>query len=414
MSEESAFRYLTDDVEPVAGVIKTEPEDFVVEEVPLYNVSGRGDHTVLMIEKRRMTTFEVISKLAQALGKRSESIGYAGLKDARAVTRQLLSIEGVSPDQVQAVSIPGLQVLWAERHENKLKIGHLRGNRFRIRIRKVRSRDFSSCKKTLERLERQGVPNFFGRQRFGAKANSHLLGAALLRGNPQLFTDRLMTSGISSEYGFIREARELYRQGDFVTSEEKVPSRYDTEKRVMRAVVQNGGVDEGVFWALSKKMRRFFISAYQSFLFNRYLAERLPTLNVLEDGDVAYLHRNGACFLVESASSEQRRLDRFEISASGPIFGHKMLEAKGEPRKREDRLLEEEGLALDDFRRGDFGLRHAGERRSLRFPIELTEVRRFEGFFQLEFFLPKGCYATAVLEEVIKPGRREPWLPELA
>ncbi len=414
MTDPKPFRYLTHAFPPIGGVIKTEPDDFVVEEVPLYNVSGSGAHTMFQIEKRQLTTFDAIAQIARALGKRPEAVGYAGLKDARAVTRQHLSIEGVDPDQVQAISVPNLQVLWAERHENKLKIGHLRGNRFRIRLRKVRSRDFGSCKKVLAQLAQQGVPNFFGRQRFGAKGCSHLYGAAVLRADPQLFVDRVMLTGAEREYGFIRESRELYRQGDWVGAEEKVPHRFDVEKRIMGALVRFKTVDERVFDAVPRKMRRFFVSAYQSFLFNQFLAERLDSMNVLQAGDIATLHRNGAAFLVEDPVREQPRLNRFEISASGPIFGYKMLRAEGEPRALEDRLLAAESLSLEDFRRGERSLRMPGERRPLRFPIELIDVRLWEGSFQLEFFLPKGCYATSVLDEVVKPGRRESWLPELA
>ncbi|MGB9626871.1 MAG: tRNA pseudouridine(13) synthase TruD, partial [Phycisphaerae bacterium] len=129
--------YLTVDAPPLAGRIKVHPDDFQVEEVPLYEASGEGTHSYACIEKTGMSTLRAVREIARALGEPHRNIGYAGMKDANAVTRQVLSIEHVPPERIEKLEIPGIRVLWVRRHGNKLRLGHLRGNRFVIRLRDV-------------------------------------------------------------------------------------------------------------------------------------------------------------------------------------------------------------------------------------------------------------------------------------
>src|SRR5262247_2707914 len=121
MGPTASYGYVTPDEPPVRGEIKANPEDFVVEEVPIYSPSGVGTHTIFLLEKRGIATFEAIRRIARALGRRDEDFGYAGLKDARAVTRQLVSIEHEPPARVLALELPDLRIPWAELHGNKLR-----------------------------------------------------------------------------------------------------------------------------------------------------------------------------------------------------------------------------------------------------------------------------------------------------
>ena len=174
-------RYLTADLPGIGGHIKGRPEDFRVEEIPRYRPGGVGEHTYFEIEKVGLSTFEAVRRVARALGVRPRDVGYAGLKDAQAITRQTLSVHGAPPGQVLALNLPRIEVLWAERHTNKLRVGHLRGNRFAIRVRGVGREALEPCRAVLGVLARRGVPNYFGEQRFGMRGNSHLLGRAIVR-----------------------------------------------------------------------------------------------------------------------------------------------------------------------------------------------------------------------------------------
>src|SRR5262245_20759962 len=133
--------YLTTDFPGIGGSIKNRAEDFFVQEIPLYEACGEGEHVYFEIQKMGMTTFAAIDRIAERLNVRPRDVGYAGLKVARALTRQVLSTTGVTEEQLMSLALPDIQVLWARRHGNKLRLGHLSGNRFAIKIRDVKAAD---------------------------------------------------------------------------------------------------------------------------------------------------------------------------------------------------------------------------------------------------------------------------------
>src|SRR5439155_25871626 len=173
--------YFTRDFPGVGGVIKQRAEDFFVQEVPLYEPSGEGEHVYAEIQKVGLTTFDAVQQIARALGVSTRDIGYAGMKDARAISRQILSIWGTTPEAVMALRIPNITVQWAARHGNKLRLGHLSGNRFAIKIRDVKPTDVTRLRPVIETIEKRGLPNYFGEQRFGRRGDNDQLGAALIR-----------------------------------------------------------------------------------------------------------------------------------------------------------------------------------------------------------------------------------------
>jgi tRNA pseudouridine13 synthase len=168
---------------------------------------------------------------------------------------------------------------------------------------------------------------------------------------------------------------------------------------VLNRVIKTGGQPDVAFRALDKKLKSLFVSAYQSQLFNRLLADRIAWLDRIEDGDVAYIHGKGAAFIVDNAAREQPRVDNFEISPSGPLFGPKMLQAKGEPGQREEAVLAKEGLTNQDFRIP--GLKVRGGRRPYRIGVKAAKVWWDEGLM-VSFELEPGAYATTVMAEVMK------------
>src|SRR3712207_5138236 len=129
--------YLTAEQPGIGGRLKVKPEDFIVEEIPLYLPSGEGQHLYAEIEKTGLSTYAAIKTIAQALNISPNAIGYAGLKDARAITRQTLSIEGATPEAINQLHLSNIKILKVNRHGNKLRVGHLAGNRFVIRVREV-------------------------------------------------------------------------------------------------------------------------------------------------------------------------------------------------------------------------------------------------------------------------------------
>jgi tRNA pseudouridine13 synthase len=391
--------FLTDKYLGIGGHIKIEPEDFVVEEIPLYRPCGEGQHVYAGLEKRGLSTYQAIAAIARRLGVSAGNIGYAGLKDARAVTRQIISLDGVEAGQVEALDLPGIKILWVDRHRNKLKMGHLAGNLFTIRVRDVAKGAQSVAEEVLDELRRRGVPNYFGAQRFGVRGNTHWLGWALLRGDAGTFIYEYLGHPQTGEDAEVQAARASVDAGDYRAALDQWPSSLSDERRVLATLVRYSGDPQRAVRALDKKLRRLFMSAYQAYLFNRLLARRIRRLDRLEGGDVAFIHASGASFLVRDPAIEQSRANRLEISPSGPLFGPKTLLAEGRPGQQERDLLEESGLSLAEFRLP--GIKFKGARRPLRVPLADIQATWDDGLI-LSFRMPPGSYATEVLREIMK------------
>lgn len=331
---------LTSDLPPVGGAFKVTPEDFCVEEIPVYAPSGVGEHTFLWIEKRGLSTHEAVGRLARALGADARDAGTAGLKDKQALARQWVSLARVDPAAALAVSVEGVRVLEAKRHAHKLRTGHLRGNRFTIAIRGAAEGGAARAQAILDRLTEIGLPNYYGEQRFGRGGDNAERARALLRG----------------------------------------------ELRVH-----------------DRSERRLLLSALQSELFNRVLAQRIAagTHRRALAGDVMQKVESGGIFVCEDPATDQPRIDSWEIVPTGPMFGPKMRAPAGEPAALEAAVLTEAGLSTGDFARA--GKLAEGTRRALAVRIaDVAKVtQRPDGALALTFALPSGSYATVLLAEII-------------
>jgi len=393
-------RYLTERLPGTGGTIRAEADDFQVEEIPLYLPCGSGEHLYVTVEKRGISTFDLLRRLAGDLGVQERNIGYAGLKDARAVTRQTVSLAGVTVEQVDALAIPGVTVLSRARHGNKLRLGHLAGNRFTIRIRNVDAAAVERARDILHVLADLGVPNRFGAQRYGVFNTSHRIGRAILRQDFTTAAQLVIGDPASIDHPGWRQAAIAFAAGDLAAALSTLPGRCRDERALVHALIAGKSPRDAVL-RLPRKLLRLYLSAYQSSLFDRLLEMRLDTMTELWPGDLAYKHVNGACFSVTEVALEQPRADAFEISPTAPLFGHKVMLAGGHAGLLETALLEKEGITLRDFRLGP-PLDMAGERRPLRVPIGTPEAEQDGADLILSFSLPRGSYATTVLDEVMK------------
>lgn len=393
--------YFSSEIPGTGGVIKQTPEDFQVTELPAYEPCGSGEHLYLTIEKRGITTLEAISRVAKKLCLQEREIGYAGMKDSIGITRQTISVQRVKQEDVNRMTFDGLKILVAVRHTNKLKPGHLKGNHFRIVIRDVSADATEIAASVISMLSARGVPNRFGYQRYGVQGNSHMIGAAMLRRDWKGAIDHLIGSPDMVRDEEWSTAINAYQQGDIPAAFRLMPKHCRGEREILQRLAGRPNAWDKAFHALQPRMKKLYLSACQSYLFDKIIEMRLKEIDRIMHGDLAFKHINGSCFLVEDVEAEAVRAEQFEISATGPMFGCKMKQPEGETLVMEKRILAEEGINPENFDLGN-GLRMEGERRPLRVPLGDCRVSTEESNLVLEFSLPKGSYATSVVREITK------------
>lgn len=431
-------RYLTEDLAPIGGQLKQRPEDFLVEEIPLYEPCGEGEHIYLFIEKRNLSTLHLVRLLARHFGVRPDAVGYAGLKDKYAVTRQMLSVHvpGRKTEDFGPFEHRGAVILWLDRHTNKLRSGHLRGNRFSIRIRGVSPTAVLTARKGLDILARVGVPNRFAEQRFGSWNINHLIGRAIILGDHDEVVRLLLApldAQVTTHTTMLDEAheadeasdeparsgllsREHFGRGDLNQAIESLPNSARTERRILATLIRTGSTKRAAA-AIDRQERSYFITAFQSAIFNVVLDVRLldDALATLQPGDVAWKHDTGAAFDVTddiAADAEtRRRLDAIEISPSGPMWGAAMKRASASTDHIEVASLHAAGFDPETLtaRAATCHPWLEGARRALRIPLKDHDVEggidEHGAFVRCTFELPRGAFATAVLREIMKPER---------
>ncbi len=396
--------YLTRSLPGIGGRVKVYPEDFCVEEIPLYEASGEGTHVFFQIEKRGLPTPAAVGRIAGVMGVRPQDIGLAGLKDAHAVARQYLSLEHADERKLAEYSDPQIRVLWVGRHRNKLRPGHLTGNRFTIKIRDVGAAELDAARAILDVLVERGVPNYFGDQRFGKRGDTADLGRALLANDLDEFLALYLGRPMQDDPPDCRAARDAFDVDALDRALKRWPRHYANERRALSAYRKTHKPSKAV-GAIDKRMRRLFVSAFQSAIFNAVLARRIETLDQLLPGDLAKKTDTGGVFPVEDVPAEQPRCENWEISPTGPLPGQRDRLASGQAGAIEQAVLQDFGVSEDDFDRAG-SLRIQGTRRPLRWPLKEASLSAgldaHGEYIELSFQAPSGCYATVAVEEICK------------
>lgn len=414
--------FVAPEIAPVGGVIKQRDEDFLVEEIPLYTPCGEGEHIYLFVEKRGMSTTEMVDVIARHFGVDDYAVGYAGMKDKYALTRQVVSVHtpGKRPEDFPSLRHEGIGILWTDLHTNKLRLGHLKGNRFSIRIREVDPLRVVDVHRCVRLLSERGVPNLFGAQRFGYRLNNHVLGQHLLRRE----FGRLLDGYLGVERAGMEQRREdgneeaaesrrHYDAGDIARAAETMPAHMRNERDALRALRRGASPEEAVR-SIHPVQIRFWISAFQSAMFNQLVSERMADglLQRLVPGDIAMKMSNGAMFDVDQETLADpmtaQRLSRFEIAPTAPLWGPRTKPAQGEIGRREQHVLARAGTNVHAIEgtSDEFGVSVLGTRRAARIPLVDPEVEggvdEHGAFIRIAFELPSGSFATAVLREVMK------------
>jgi tRNA pseudouridine13 synthase len=399
--------YLSSEYPGIGGRIREELDDFFVEEEPLYQPCGEGEHVYLWIEKRDLSTMEAVRILGHKLGRPARDFGYAGLKDRKGITRQMISLGGVDIDAVRSLELDKMEILSVSRHQNKLRLGHLRGNKFRIRIRGVAPEAQDRVVPILRLIEELGLPNYFGPQRFGNRGDAHWIGRAFLVKDYRRGIRRILgCPSVTEKNPNVVAGRYLFMQFRWREALERFPGSYREEKKILTYLLRVGEKYQGASKLVQRNIMKLYFSAFQAYLFNGVLEERMrlgggDPASLLE-GDIAHRHDDGVTFYVDNPEAEAERVRNFEISPTGPMFGRKMRIPRGRPDEFELEALGAEELERKDFHHLQQGWRLEGGRRPLRVPVtELSWSLDGEGLV-VEFFLPRGSYATTLLRELMK------------
>ena len=346
----------------IDAYFKKNSDNFIVHEVPLYPFSGEGEHLIMKIRKKEITTWDTLKALSEVIGAKVKDFGYAGLKDKDGFTTQYISIHKKFENKLSSFSHEKIKILETTYHTNKIKIGHLKGNHFFVRLKKVNPTHAKIAAEVAKLISQYGIPNYFGYQRFGKEADNYNIGREILEGKRK-------------------------------------------EK--------------------NRKMKNFFISAYQSHLFNLWLSKRVEISKLFESfseselfeifnfpkeiikklkstpnyfkllpGDRLCHYPHGKIFLCENLEEESKRFFEKKIAPTGLLVGKKTPHAEGLAGNFEKDITKE----CENFCEKMNGAR----RFAWIFPEDF-EVKYIEekGWLELNFILPKGSYATVLLEELL-------------
>jgi tRNA pseudouridine13 synthase len=429
----------------IGGVIRHFVEDFVVEEIlvdgakaelkgsvkpkVLSSSAERKRYLLCVLAKRNWDTFLAVEAIAGQLGINPRSIHFAGIKDAKAVTAQFITVDGVSFDEVQKVNVKDMEIRPVGYLRHKLSSYYLLGNSFNITIRAV-SRSKSSIKerieKTIEALNALGgIPNFFGHQRFGTgRPITHIIGKALVKGNFKRAAMLFLAKPSPYEHPESRKAREQLRKTqDFKQALKSFPKQLHYERLMLKHLTEKPQDFVGAFRRLPIKLRELFPQAYQAYLFNKFLSKRIANglpLNKAEIGDyVVHVQFSGQPLLtmyklmkVETLSEVNEAIKAGRMQLALPLIGFKQKPSEGKEGEIEKQILEEEGIAPEDFKIENMPeISAKGELRTALTPLNNFQMKEIspdathpsKNMAKISFTLNRGSYATVLLREIMKP-----------
>ncbi|WP_418179144.1 tRNA pseudouridine(13) synthase TruD [Aliarcobacter lanthieri] len=338
-------------------VFKQSKDDFVVTEIPLYEFSGSGEHLIIKLRKKDLATWDAIEILARFLNCSTREFGYAGLKDKNAMTIQHISIHRKFEDALKDFSHENIKILETTYHNNKIKIGHLKGNNFFIRLKRVGLVEKRKIEEVLSQIGNFGMPNYFGFQRFGIDGNNYLKGKDIIDG--------------------------------------KLKER-------------------------NRNLKQMYINAYQSYLFNSWLSKRIEISKLIDTFEPKEIYEKLKLPLedIKKAKIQKHPFkllngDLLSHYPFGKIFTIDNVEEEGEKFLVRDRvptgLLSgkrvkvSENIAFDIEKEFQVDIPEDGARRfAWIFPENLqSNYKEDKNWIELQFYLPKGSYATELIAEIL-------------
>ena len=342
---------------PIEAYFKQNKDDFVVNEIPLYEFSGSGEHLIVKLRKKDLSTWDALKILSDSIGVKNKDIGYAGLKDKNAMTVQSISIPKSFEASLTKLNHPNIKILETTYHNNKIKIGHLKGNKFFIRLKKVGKTQNTQICSVLEKINKFGMPNYFGFQRFGIEGDNYKKGEAIIKGELKVKDVKLRQMYLN--------AFQSINFNDWLSKRIEMSKMINGfEPKEISKILQ---IDEMILKEIKKQ---------------EHIFKLLP-------GELMHHYPYGKIFIADDLASEASKFMARDRVPTGILCGKKVMTSQADAWQIEQNYQKD--ISLDGARR--FGW---------IFPENIEyKYNEIDAQFELSFYLPKGSYATVLIEELI-------------
>lgn len=390
------------------GTIKEDVSDFVVEEIPAGNIvkNETGKYRYLKIRLNNWDTNKFLIRLSKEIRISRKRISYAGTKDKKGITVQYFCVN--SDFDPESIKIGDAEILETFRSDHFLKLGELVGNNFRVRITSEKERSSEIAGIHEEVMNSGGFPNFFGIQRFGSiRRNTHKIGRLIVQGDYEkavetyIYDPEFDKESFRINFGETRDAAAALRE---------FPHHLNFERSLLGHIVETGKL-EGAFESFPKNLGMLFVHAYQSYLFNRILSERVRRVgNLLEafEGDIVFavdeyfnpLDKEEIKVNRYNTEKINRLIAQDRLRVTIPLFGFESRITRNFQGEIEKNILDSEKVTLERFRVSGYPeLSSKGDRRIISAkPLDFEYI----GENTMKFSLGRGIYATSFLREFLK------------
>jgi len=412
------------DFQPLNGKLKVKADDFKVEEISEYPPEeNKGKFTIATIISKNWETNKLIRDISNRLHISRNRINFAGTKDKRAVTTQIISFYKVPKKNIDNLSLRNVEIHNIYNSNQPVKIGNLKGNSFDINIRHIKKGiKEKDVKQIVDFFNKKKVfPNFFGIQRFGIiRPITHIVGKYIIKGNIKKAVMVYIGNPTDEEEEDVYKARKTFEKtDDYAWALKNYPEKLNFEKAMLNKLVVNPEDYVSALKELPNNLLTMFIYAYQSYLFNKILSKRIKNKIPLDRaiiGDIILPIRKkrieNEYIEVNENNIEKVNLQIFRGKAvvSGVLFGTDSTFSEGEMGEIEHQVIDSEKIKPGDFIIPEIPfISSYGSRRPLFAAVHNIKYKLFKDdlnigkkTLNLRFELKKGCYATSLLREFMK------------
>lgn len=421
--KEIALKYYVNEKGFLGGKIREKPEDFVVEEVSDFKYEAYSKekenqykYLVLEVKAKNWDNNNLIKHLSNKLGISRNRIKFAGTKDKKAITKQLITIYDIKKSEIKNLEINNVEITDFGLSNKEINIGDLLGNNFKIKIRSIKNTE--KIDSIISLIQKEGIINYFGPQRFGeTRPISHLVGKEIVKENYEKAVKTYLTKSFVREHQEIRELREELKrrwgEKEAIKKALKVfPNYLSYERTLLDQLYKNKLNYVEALKKFPHNLLTLFVHAYQSYLFNKSINKRIEKnlpINDVSIGEIVCYddyeknipNRKATERVTERNKEKIKKMVKKEKAyPTAPLFGTKTKISLGKMGEIEEEILVEENLELSDFEIKKIPeISSTGLRREIVIYPKIQEAKRQSNYLQIEFFMPKGTYATSVTRE---------------